>query len=278
MKQLVSFLSVLVLCAGAQGSWYWPFSSDEEKPPRVSELMEPASILIDEAYDLAADGKTSEAVDKFREALRELDRVELENPERVQEPEFNTLKNKRATVTAAIDSLLLGEAQNNAKPIAVSDTTELQKKYDEKHGIKPAANAPPEEKPSAQEPEPVVPEKRQEAAAAPKTEVELAMESLKAKDFDAVGRYVEAILDKKPNDPVALNLRAAAEIAQGNAGAAEKALDQAIMYNPRNYFAYYNMARLMLRSKGNADAARRYYETGRAIGGPLDPALEGLIK
>ena len=241
--------------------------------------------MIDEAYDLAADGKTSEAVDKLREALRELDRVELENPERVQEPEFNTLKNKRATVTAAIDSLLLSEAQNNAKPIAVTDTTELQKKYDEKHGIKPAAPAASagepvaaEAEPAVKEKEPVVNGKRQDAAAAHKTEVGLAMESLKAKDFDSVELHVEAILAKKPNDPVALNLRAAAEIAQGNAGAAEKTLDQAIMHNPRSYFAYYNMARLMLRTKGNADSARYYYDTGRRIGGPVDPALEGLVK
>ena len=272
------FWTVLVLCSGAQGAWYWPFSSEEERPPRVSELMESASVMIDEAYDLAADGKTSEAVDKFREALRELDRIEQENPERVQEPEFNTLKNKRATVTAAIDSLLLSEAQDNAKPIAVSDTTELQKKYDEKHGIKPAEPASGAEMPSAPESESVVPEKKQDAASAPRTEVELAMESLKAKDFGSVELHVEAILEKKPNDPVALNLRAAAEIAQGNPGAAEKTLDQAIMYNPRSYFAYYNMARLMLRTKGNADSARRYYETGRKIGGPLDPALEGLVK
>ena len=115
MKQLVSIFIALALGAGASGAWYWPFSSDDEKPPRVSELMEDASIMIDEAYDLAADGKTSEAVDKFREALAELDRIEAENPDRVKEPEFNTLKNKRATVTAAIDSLLLDEVQSNAK-------------------------------------------------------------------------------------------------------------------------------------------------------------------
>ena len=133
MKQLLSFALVLALCAGAEASWYWPFSSDDEtKPPRVSELMEPASVMIDEAYDLADEGKTSEAVEKYRAALAELDRIEAENPDRVKEPEFNTLKNKRATVRAAIDSLLLSEAQDNARTIAVSDTTELQKKYDAK--------------------------------------------------------------------------------------------------------------------------------------------------
>ena len=268
MKRLVLLLAVLALCPGVRGAWYWPFSSDEEKPPRVSELMESASVMMDEAYDLAADGKTSDAVDKFREALLELDRIEQENPERVQEPEFKTLKNKRATVTAAIDSLLLSEAQNNAKPIAVSDTTELQKKYDELHGAKKAAPAQRADKPGDAEVQP----------SAPATDVELAMAGLKAKDYDSVERCVQSILAKKPNDPVALNLRAAAEIAQGNAGAAEKTLDMAIMHNPRSYFAYYNMARLMLRSKGNADSARRYYDTGRKIGGPLDPVLEGLVK
>ncbi|MBR4616600.1 MAG: hypothetical protein IKO55_13405, partial [Kiritimatiellae bacterium] len=113
MKQLLSFALVLALCTGVEASWYWPFSSDDEtKPPRVSELMEPASVMIDEAYDLADEGKISEAVEKYRAALAELDRIEAENPDRVKEPEFNTLKNKRATVRAAIDSLLLSEAQD----------------------------------------------------------------------------------------------------------------------------------------------------------------------
>ena len=54
MKHLSIFALFFALCAPAVASWYWPFSSDDEKkPPRVSELMEPASVMIDEAYDLA---------------------------------------------------------------------------------------------------------------------------------------------------------------------------------------------------------------------------------
>ena len=132
MKKLSTLALALALCASAEAAWYWPFSSsDEKRPPRVSELLENASIMIDEAYDLASDGKTADAVEKYREALRELDRVEAANPDRVKTPEFNTLKNKRATVTAAIESLLLSEARDNARPISVTDTTELQKKYDQ---------------------------------------------------------------------------------------------------------------------------------------------------
>ena len=290
MKQLLSFALVFALSAGAEASWYWPFSSgDEAKPPRVSALMEPASVMIDEAYDLADEGKTSEAVEKYRAALAELDRVEAENPDRVKEPEFNTLKNKRATVKAAIDSLLLSEAQDNARMIAVSDTTELQKKYDAKHGKVPKTEKTGDAKPEAEstaeatvsadepaatavQPEPVeVPQK-------PKSKMAIALADLAKRDFAAVELTVKEILAERPNDAAALNLKAAAEMAQGDAKAAEKTLDQAIMSNPRGYHAYYNMARLMAGLKGNRSGAKRYYEAGRSLGGPVDAKLEELLK
>ncbi len=277
MKRLATFALIVALLPAAEGSWYWPFSSskDEEKPPRVSELMEPASIMIDEAYDLSADGKTSEAVAKFREALAELDRIAEENPDRMVEPEFNTLKNKRATVTAAIDSLLLAEAESNAKAITVSDTTELQKKYDEKkYGKKAAKDEKVEEKKSEKKDE----EPPKKDAGKPKSKVEIVLACLAAKDYDAADAAVKEILAEKPDDAAALNLKSAVEIGRGDLKAAERALDQAIMSNPRSYYAYYNMARLMLRTRGSNSGAKRYYETGRMVGGPVDSALEELLK
>jgi len=286
MKYLTTFALVFALCTGVEASWYWPFSSDDEpKPPRVSELMEPASVMIDEAYDLADEGKTSEAVEKYRAALAELDRVEAENPDRVKEPEFNTLKNKRATVKAAIDSLLLSEAQDNARTIAISDTTELQKKYDAKHNKTPK----PEEPAATQAPEATEPETTEIPAAPakpevtvdlqrPKSKMAIALEDLAKRDFAAVELTVKEILDERPNDAAALNLKAAAEMAQGDAKAAEKTLDQAIMSNPRGYHAYYNMARLMAGLKDNKSGAKRYYEAGRSLGGPVDAKLEELLK
>ncbi len=283
MKHLLSFALVSALCAAAEASWYWPFSSDDEdRPPRVSELMEPASVMIDEAYDLADEGKTSEAVEKYRAALAELDRVEAENPDRVSEPEFNTLKNKRATVMAAIDSLLLSEAQNNAKAIAVSDTTELQKKYDAKHGRAPkeptSANAEAkgaEAGESAAETDEIRPAAE---ARKPKSKMAIALEDLKKRDFAAVELTIGEILESRPDDAAALNLRAAVEMAKGDAKAAEKTLDQAIRSNPRGYHAYYNMARLMAAHKGNLSGAKRYYEAGRSFGGPVDAKLEEILK
>jgi tetratricopeptide (TPR) repeat protein len=292
MKQLLSFALVLALCTGVEASWYWPFSSDDEtKPPRVSELMEPASVMIDEAYDLADEGKTSEAVEKYRAALAELDRIEAENPDRVKEPEFNTLKNKRATVRAAIDSLLLSEAQDNARTIAVSDTTELQKKYDAKYRKatkmeergsakpEPESDATPEATEVADEPEaPAEQPKVIELPQKPKSKMAIALEDLAKRDFAAVELTVKEILEEKPNDAAALNLKAAAEMAQGDAKAAEKTLDQAIHSNPRGYHAYYNMARLMAGLKGNRSGAKHYYEAGRSLGGPVDAKLEELLK
>ena len=69
-------------------------------------------------------------------------------------------------------------------------------------------------------------------------------------------------------------------MAQGDAKAAENTLDQAIRSNPRGYHAYYNMARLFIKTRGASGkaSARRYYETGRTFGGPADPELEGLLK
>ena len=261
MKHLSIFALFFALCAPAVASWYWPFSSDDEKkPPRVSELMEPASVMIDEAYDLADDGKTSEAVEKYRAALAELDRIEAENPDRVNEPEFNTLKNKRATVTAAIDSLLLSEGQNNGRA--------------PKEDAVPEADAATAEAGTAETKEDAPAAERQK----PKSKMAIALEDLAKRDFAAVELTVKEILEERPNDAAALNLKAAAEMAQGDAKAAEKTLDQAIMSNPRGYHAYYNMARLLAGHKGNVSSAKRYYEAGRSFGGPVDARLEEMLK
>ena len=78
---------------------------------------------------------------------------------------------------------------------------------------------------------------------------------------------------------MALNLKAAMEMRQGKFDEAEKTLDQAIVSNPRNPSAYYNLALLSLQKDGeNKSVAKRYYETGRAMGGESDPQLEELFK
>lgn len=297
----------LALACGAAASWYWPFGSSdgEADVPRLSELMEPVSLLIDEASDLAADGKIQESVEKYRAALEELDRIEGENPDRAASPEFATVRNKRAYVNAAIDSLLLGQVRENAKSVAVSDTTELEKRLaEEKKKLAEEEKQSVEEKKPAKEEtgkEDAAEEKKAQAAPAkenakassgekaakPKRPVpekplsrrEQVMADIDAGEFAEADLLISEMLIEKPNGAMALNLKASLEAAQGKMKEAERTLDQAIMSNPRSHHAYYNMASLLLQSdSADKASAKRYYETGRAIGGPVDEQLEELLK
>ena len=296
MKSFSVFVVAALLALGAQASWYWPFGSDEvtqdARRPRLSELMEPASILIDEASDLAEDGKSVEAVEKYRAALAALDAIEAENREWADKPEFATLRNKRAYVNATIDSLLLMQVKANARAVAVSDTTELERKLAEEKArksgggaAKPAAA--PEKKPAAQKPAPRAKkgETPRASAAKPakaakaKTPRAQVMADLSAGDIAAAELGISGMLDEKPDDVAALNLKAVLETMRGDYKAAERALDRAISVHPRNHYAYYNMANLILQSNpANKSGARRYYETGRNVGGPRDERLEARLK
>ncbi len=289
MARLLIIIGALVVAQGVQAAW-WPFGSDEDEKPRLSTLMEPASLMIDAASDYADEGKVDEAVAEYRKALAELDRVEAENPERAATSEFATVRNKRAYVSAAIDSLLMDQARRNAKSVAVSDTRELEAKLAaEKAGSAPAPkNLKPGESPRVHET--ATRQAKMDAlhkilAANPKdrrARIGLAMEDLRAGEYDSAQLMINELLQEKPNDAAALNLRAALEMEKGENAAAEKTLTQAIQSNPRSYYAYYNMARLFLKTRKGAegrDSARRYYETGRDYAnGPVDKKLEGEVK
>ena len=300
MGRIGLFLLMLMLAGGAAASWYWPFGSDDSDPKpmrRLSELMEPVSLLIDEASDLAADGKAQDSIEKYRAALAELDRIEMENPERAASAEFATLRNKRAYVNAAIDSLLLGQVRANAKSVAVSDTTALEKRLaDEKAKASEKKSVEAKEKPAEpassakgakakgeprQEARAVAakPGKKKAVKAAPLSPREQVMADIEAGNFEAAAVCISDMLEEKPNNALALNLKAMMESAQGKVKEAETTLDQAIMSNPRSHFAYYNMAGLILQANpGNKRVAKRYYETGRAVGGPVDPQLEEALR
>ena len=282
-----AFLSLLVCTANA--AWYWPFGSSEKEPPRISELIEDAVKLIDEASDLADDKKTDEAIAKYRAALAELDRVEAQNPDRVEKPEFATVRSKRAYIQSAIDSLVFEQTRQNARAVTVTDTTELEKKYMKLKGIAaPAAEEAPAPKPGKPAEKAVVADTRRAEIAEmlkkdPKSRrarLLLAALDLKEGDLSAAMLSAEDLVAEKPGDEAALNLKAAIEMKKGAFKAAENTLDSCIMSNPRGYAAYYNMAKLYLATRGasSKDAARRIYETGRKYGGPADAALEAALK
>jgi tetratricopeptide (TPR) repeat protein len=301
-------LVAFALSGVADASWYWPFGSDEKKDqPRLSELMEGASIAMDNASDLAMEGKVEEAVAEYRKALAELDRVEMENPERAATPEFATVRNKRAIVNASIDSLYLSQARENAKAVAVTDTTELEKKFAERKAERMAASM--TEKQAKKDTRPKLEsqfetymegerkhaKKVEREAARAKTERTIeellakdpnsrkarlmqAGEMIRAGDLDGAKEKLGGLLEERPDDVSALNMLAICQATAGDHQAARNTLDAAIKANPNDYHAYYNMVRLVMQTSGKKSAAKRYYETGRAVGGPEDPKLEKLFK
>ena len=283
MTRFVVFASVIALAGGLRAAWYWPFGSENEgsgDEPRISELMEPASLLIDEAVDLAAEGKTNEAVENYRKALAELDRIERENPDRAKSTEFATLRNKRAYVNAAIDTILLKQIKDHERAVATTDTTALEKKLAEERSAKAKKTEKAKEAPRTAEAKPAEQAKSQpsQSSQPPLTTRERAMAAISSGKFKAAEALIEQMLKEKPNGAAGLNLKAVLMARQGKFKEAEEALDQAIQSNPKSHFAYYNMARLLIQMHpDDTSAAKRYYETGRAVGGPEDADLEAQL-
>ena len=143
-KTVVMLAGALALCA--QGAWYWPFGTDEDStnaPPRLHRLLEPANDYIELAQDASLNGDTAKALENYRLALEELDRVEAEHPDRAASAEFAPLRLRRAACTAAIDSIRFAQVNENVRPVSVTDTTELQKRWNKAHGVGGDEDEPP---------------------------------------------------------------------------------------------------------------------------------------
>ena len=135
-KLFLLFAVACTLCA--QGAWYWPFGSDEDStnaPPRLHRLLEPANDYIELAQDASLNGDADKAIENYRLALGELDRVESEHPDRAETSEFAPLRLRRAACTAAIDAIRFAKVNENVRPVSVTDTTELQKRWNKAHGV-----------------------------------------------------------------------------------------------------------------------------------------------
>lgn len=134
MKHIFCLISAVLLCgATAHAAWYWPFGNDEDSPdspPRLHRLLENANDLIEQAEDASLDGDAEKALELYNAALTNLVDIANKNPDRAEKPEFAPLRNKIAATSAAIDSVRFAQVNENIRAVAVTDTTELQKKYD----------------------------------------------------------------------------------------------------------------------------------------------------
>ena len=278
---------VLGLASSASAAWYWPFGYDEDStnaPPRLHRLLEKANDYIELAEDESANGNGDKAIENYKLALAELDRVEQEHPDRAESTEFAPLRNRRAACTAAIDTIRFAQVNENERAVAVSDTTELQKKWNKKHGIK----VPGEDEEESDEKKSSDPKAAQGADAAVKktdatsksavpfeTRMKMALDELRARDYAAAKLILQELQKEKPEDLNLLLLQAAAQSGSGSNFAARRTLEKAIKLHPKAYQPYYNLAFLSLKLGENAGTAREYYEIGREEGnGPRNAELE----
>ena len=283
----------------AQAAWYWPFGHDEDdpsQPVRLHRLLEEANNFIEVAEDEALNGNGDKALENYRLALAELDRVERENPERAETAEFSPLRNKRAACVAAMDSIRFAQVNDNERAVSVTDTRELQKKWNRKHGIKDPGDAvdsnadatntvaKAEEKGKPAEPGSVakVEEKGKPSAIAEVSDFDMrfktALAEVRNKDYAAADLLLESLIQERPKDLNVMLLRAAAQVGLGSNYAARRTLEKAMRTNPKSYLPYYNLANLALKLGEGVETARQYYEMGRMVGGPASPALEAKFK
>ena len=260
MEKCFLFLFAAVFAASVHGAWYWPFNDRDgtNAPPRLHRLLQPANDYIELAQDASLDGDADKALENYKLALGELDRVEAENPERAATSEFAPLRSRRAACTAAMEAIRFAQINENVRPLAVTDTRELQEKWNRKHGITNAAAA---------------------ASAPDGWEARIAnvTSRLREKDYKGANALLDAMLKERPKDLNALLLRAAGQAGAGDVSAAQQTLERAMRAHPKSYLPYYNLASLAMR-QGSLESAREYYELGRVVGGPESGEIEAMLK
>ena len=279
MKNLIT--AICLAAASTANAWSWfglaPYDeADTNRPPRLHRLLEKANDLMEQADEDAMNGDGDKALEHYREALEELQRVERENPKRAETAEFAPLRNKKATCSAAIETIRFAQINENQRAVTVSDSAELRKKYNKKHGIDPEK----EEKPKPPDAADLMALNQARDEAKDKSWKERLKQSydfVKKRDYAAADALLEKLLEEKPTNLEALLLKAAAQCGMGSVYAARRTYEKANRAHPKSYVPYYNLAHVALLLGEGEDAAREYYNLGRAVGGPKDERLEKRI-
>ncbi len=265
-KTVVMLASALAMCA--QGAWYWPFGTDRDStnaPPRLHRLLEPANDYIELAQDASLEGDVAKALENYRLALEELDRVEAENPDRAASAEFAPLRLRRAACTAAIDAIRFAQVNENVRPVSVTDTTELQKRWNKAHGVGDDEDEPPAP-PAAEKAEKKEPGKEKKAeppAQVAEKKPEPAAEA--KKPADAQERVPPAPAPGEEKKPTAIPKDWNGRIAQAMAdlraqdyAAADVLLESMLKERPKD------LNTLLLRAAAQA-GTRSYYAAQRTL-------------
>lgn len=303
--RLALFCVALGCIFSAQAAWRipLPFGLDPDstnKPPRLHRLLEKANDYIELAEDEALAGEGDKAIENYRLALAELDRVEEENPERAESPEFAPLRNKRATCTAAIDAIRFAQINDNVRAVTLTNTKELERKWRRKHKLETPEDLEEarkeEARRKAQKAEKEMAEKKTaenktsekktaeketaaSAADAPFAERSAAvLAHLRKQEYADADRLLATLEKDRPDELGVMLLRAASQMGQDQNHAARRTLEKAMKAHPQSYLPCYNLATVALRLGEPPLEARFHYEKGRALGGPRNEALEEMLK
>ena len=234
LRTVCVLLLAVGVCVAPDSVW----AAKKDKEPKVSELLKEVNDLMAQASTLYVDGDSKEAIETYRKALKEVDRLEQENPERATGSEFAPVRFRRAHCETEIDRILLEDMNATARTVAVTDTSALEAKRDARKKEAETNNVPElavkltakqGNGKSASEAE----DKTEEAAkaedpAAPvnvRDELEWAKDMLSVDRFDEVEKALVKVLKAEPENVDARLLMALSRVQQGKHSDALVVLD-----------------------------------------------------
>lgn len=243
---VLRILGVFLVLAGLVAM---PASAAKEKEQKVSELMKDANEMMSQAQTAYVNGEAKEAIELYRKALAEIARLEVENPKRVSTSEFAPVRFRKALCETEIDRIMLEEVNATARTVAVTDTSALEKKREERrkaaetnHVPEAAVKLSPKSADGA--PEAAVPaeagataEKAEPEPGKPlvvKDELEFAKDMLSMDRFDETERSLMRILKERPEHREARLMMAMVRVRQGKFEDAGVVIDDLLADNPND--------------------------------------------
>ena len=221
--------------------------AETNKNVKLSVIMRPSNDLFEEAEELASARKTEEALAKYKETEKALEELRVKYPKQTDSAIF---RNRLLLCKTRIDAFKLENSAVTSHPVNVTDTRELERRYEEKHGIKrPDSGAPAV---------PAAPAKTAAPAARAKPVASAAPAKPAAPAAPAAGKPRKPAKTAKtpppgarPAAPSAASAKASMrgeldaarrEMRSGSFGAARKRLVRALKGEPRNGEALYLLA------------------------------------
>ncbi len=242
------------------------------KEPKVVELLTNVNELMSDASAAYVDGNAKEAIEIYRKAMLELDRIEDDNPVRATTSEFAPVKFRRALCETETDRIMLEEMNATARTVTVTDTTALEKKRAERKKAAETNNMPEAaiklttkqgKEPDVETIDEPARKERSDIKFSLKEELEFAKDMLSVDHFDATEKSLVKILKHDPENLEARLLMALLRVQQNQASDALIVLDDILQSVPEDESA-------LLLSSGAYTATGNYAKALEA----LDKALK----